>query len=93
MAYDKHLYKKIKEKVNELGFTDSDVGTLKADLNDLAEASNDFLEKLQILLALDANNKNDVVDTLIKIQLIMEHIGYHVKSGLPLIKKLIKKYT
>ena len=91
MAFDEHFYKRLKEKVNELGFSESEIGPLIADLNDMAEACSDYLEIIQRFLVLDADNKDELLDVLIEMQLTLEHLRFHIKSSLPLIKKLINK--
>ena len=88
---NERIYKKLVNKINELGFSEYDIGTLKADLSDLEEASDEYLEIIQQFLLADANNEDEILDVLIKLQLTMEHMFFHVNSGLPLLKKLIDK--
>ena len=91
MAFDKHFFKRLEEKVNELGFSKSEIVPLAADLNDVAEACNDYLEIIQKFLVLDVDNKDELLKVLIEMQLNLEHFRFHIKSGLPIIKKLINK--
>ena len=91
MSTNESIYKKLANKINELGFSEYDIGTLKADLSDLEEASDEYLEIIQQFLLADANNEDEILDVLIKLQLTMEHMFFHVNSGLPLLKKLIDK--
>ena len=91
MLNNERIYKKLVNKINELGFSEYDIGTLKADLSDLEEASDEYLEIIQQFLLADANNEDEILDVLIKLQLTMEHMFFHVNSGLPLLKKLIDK--
>ena len=91
MLNNERIYKKLVNKINELGFSEYDIGTLRADLSDLEEASDEYLEIIQQFLLADANNEDEILDVLIKLQLTMEHMFFHVNSGLPLLKKLIDK--
>ncbi|TEB09802.1 hypothetical protein Psfp_04242 [Pelotomaculum sp. FP] len=91
MPSDERIYKKLVNKINELGISKYDIGTLKADLSDLAEASNKYLEIIQQFLIVDKNNEDEILDNLVNLQLTMEHMRFHIGSGLPLLEKLLEK--
>jgi hypothetical protein len=89
VKFNKGFYKKLTKKLNELGCTDPTFGPIAADLNDLTEASSDYLEAINKLLEIDSTNSDLVLDNLIRLKTIMEHFEFHIKSGLPLVDKLI----
>jgi len=91
LLVNNRLYKKIENKMNELQFLEYDIDTFPADLSDLSEASNRYLEIIQQFLIVDANNEDEVLDSLINLQLTMEHMKFHIDSGLPLLKNLLEK--
>jgi len=89
LTFDRQFYADLTDKLYELGCSDPTFGPICADLNDLAEASGDYLDVISKLLKVDTKDSDSVLDILIKMKTIMEHFEYHINSGLPLINKLI----
>ncbi len=89
MVFDKYFYNMIGDTLNKLGWR-QEMGSLQADLNDIKEACKSYLENIEKLISIDQNDEEKVCELLVAVQLNMEHMQFHTKSGLRLFKKLFK---
>ncbi|MDQ0191653.1 hypothetical protein JI721_07110 [Alicyclobacillus cycloheptanicus] len=83
------LYKDISEKMRALGLSGPDFRPISADLNDLVEASERYLNIIDQLLQADNSNKDSILELFIDLQVTLEHLMFHIKSGLPLVERII----
>ena len=89
-AFDKEFYNLLNETLDQLGWKPEEQGALSGDLNDIHETCKDYLDNIQKLISVEKNKEDIVPELCLAIQFNMEHLKFHLKSGLPLMKKLVK---
>lgn len=88
MSFNPEVLKNIEEKLTKLGWAE-EAGPLAVDLNDLVEASNEFLQVIQEFQVMDARDEDTVLHVLSELQAEMLHFEFHIKSALPMVEKLL----
>ena len=91
MPFDHALFDSLESKLKEFHLESSKYGSFLADLYDLAETSNDYLEKIGDLLVLETQDADRTLKFLVRLQTILEHFEFHVKSSLPIIEDIIRE--
>lgn len=86
MSFDEKLFDKLGEKINLVGNL-NDFGPFQADLNDLFEACTEYLHLIDKLSETD--DKEQILDFLIEIEIILQHQKFHIKSGIEFIEKIL----
>lgn len=92
MQFNPKLLKSLESKLKDFNLPSDNFGSFLADLNDLTEASYDYIEEIKRFLDLDAKDKDSTGRTLIELQTIMEHFQFHVSSALPIIEKIVNDF-